>query len=161
EFDLAYELDGDRMTHRPCLDGPRGEPRMYYAVARMKGGGYAVTDPMTHADMEAYRDKHATAKTKDGRVVGPWRDHFEGMAHKTMIRRLAKLLPKSTELATAIDADERVRIDLTPDGITHGAFADGQGVDDGDTIDGELVEDAPAPAPASAEASAAVEGVSA
>lgn len=142
EFDLSYELTGDRMVHRPCLDGLRGEPRLYYAVARMKGGGYAITNPMTHAEMEAYRDKNATAKTKDGRVVGPWRDHFEGMAHKTMIRQLSKLLPKGTDLATALEADERVRVDLSPGGIEHADYIDGEAVDAAPPAAGPDVSDA-------------------
>lgn len=151
EYDLVYELAGDKMVHRPCLTGPRGKPRLYYAVARMKGGGYTVTDPMTQADMEAYRDRHATAKTKDGRIVGPWRDHFEAMGQKTTLRQLSKWLPKSTELASAIEADGRVRIDLTPDGIDHTTYIDG------DAIDGEVVEDSPAaPAPSAGPAAPAV-----
>lgn len=142
EFRLGYGAESDIFVHNPALDGPRGEPRLYYAIARMKGGGYALTDPMTHADMEAYRDKYAMAKTKEGVIVGPWRDQFEGMAHKTMIRRLVKLLPKSTELAQAIEADERVRVDLTPAGIEHAErIVDGEV--ESDTFDEPLAEDHP------------------
>lgn len=137
EFRLGYGLEGDDFVHNPYLDGPRGNPRMYYAIARMKGGGYAFTEPMSHADMESYRDRYAMAKNKEGKVVGPWRDQFEGMAHKTMIRRLVKLLPKSTELAQAIEADERVRVDLTPQGIDHGQQV---------VIDGEVESDSFEPA---------------
>lgn len=113
-FRLRYGLSSDELVHEPYLDGPRGEARLYYAVARLVDGGYAVTDPMTHADMEAHRDQFAMAK-QDGRVIGPWRDHFEAMAHKTMVRRLAKLLPKSTEFAYALAVDEGVRVDISPD----------------------------------------------
>ncbi|MEI4273903.1 recombination protein RecT [Klenkia sp. LSe6-5] len=133
EFALGYGLEGDTFTHNPALDGDRGEPRLYYAIARMKGGGYALTEPMSHTAMEAYRDQYAMAKTREGVVVGPWRDQFEGMAHKTMIRRLVKLLPKSTELAHAIEADEKIRVDLTPAGIDHGQ----------DVIDGEVIDEVP------------------
>ncbi|MDF5758563.1 recombination protein RecT [Spongiactinospora sp. TRM90649] len=138
-FELAYHLSTDDMVHRPYLDGPRGEARLYYAVARLKDDGYAVTDPMTHADMETHRDRFAMAKAKEwvggketGRriVVGPWRDHFEAMAHKTMVRRLAKLLPKSTEFAYALAVDEGVRVDITPDvapdEVTERPVIDGQ-----------------------------------
>ncbi|MGP3917634.1 recombinase RecT [Nonomuraea sp. 10N515B] len=119
-FELEYGLEGDTLRHVPFLDGPRGAARLYYAVARLVGGGYGVTDPMTQADMESHRDKYAMAKGKDKEtgetfITGPWRDHFEAMAHKTMVRRLAKLLPKSTELAYALAVDEGVRVDLSPD----------------------------------------------
>lgn len=130
-FELAYHLSSDDMVHRPYLDGPRGEPRLYYAVARLADGGYAVTDPMTHADMEAHRDRFAMAKSRDGRVVGPWADHFEAMAHKTMVRRLAKFLPKSTEIAYALAVDEGVRVEISPDvapdeATEHPAVIDGE-----------------------------------
>lgn len=141
EFRLGYGLEGDDFVHNPQLDGDRGAPRLYYAIARMKGGGYALTEPMSHVAMEAYRDQYAMAKTKkDGvlTVVGPWRDQFEGMAHKTMIRRLVKLLPKSTELAHALEADEKVRVDLSPQGIEHTEqVIDGEVVDDTADPDGE------------------------
>lgn len=114
-YEIEYRADGDHMVHRPALDGPRGEPRLYYARAQIRDGGYAITDPMSVAEMEAHRDRHAKARDRHGKVVGPWVDHFDAMAHKTMILRLAKLLPKSTELATAIAADEGVRVDLSPD----------------------------------------------
>lgn len=114
-YELEYGLAGDKLIHRPFLDGPRGEPRLYYAVGRLDGGGYALTDPMTVADMEAHRDRYAMAKNRNGEVVGPWKDQFEAMAHKTMVRILCKLLPKSTELAIAMAVDEGLRLDVTPD----------------------------------------------
>lgn len=112
-FELAYRPAVD-MLHRPAYDGPRGDPRLYYAAAEMAGGGFALTDPMTVADMEAYRDRHASTRSRDGKIFGPWIEHPEAMAHKTMVRRLAKMLPKSTELAIAIQADGGVRVDLNP-----------------------------------------------
>lgn len=139
EFELIYELSGDRMIHRPTLDGHRGKPRLFYAVAQIKGGGHAVTDPMTLAEMEEYRDKFAMAKTREGKIVGPWRDNFEEMAKKTMLRRLAKLLPKSTELATAIEADNSVRVDLTPAAVDYPEHIDGELVDDQEAV-GQPVE---------------------
>lgn len=81
-FEIEYGAAEDRWVHKPCIDGPRGEPRLFYAVGRTVDGGYYLTDPMTVADMERYRDKHATARRKDGVIFGPWVDHFEGMAQK-------------------------------------------------------------------------------
>ncbi|WP_326646100.1 recombination protein RecT [Streptosporangium sp. NBC_01755] len=129
-FRLSYGLAADELVHEPHLDGPRGDARLYYAVARLKDGGYALTDPMTQADMETHRDRFAMAKLKDGTIIGPWRDHFEAMAHKTMVRRLSKLLPKSTEFAYALAVDNGVRVDLTPttapDEVTERPVIDGQ-----------------------------------
>lgn len=110
-FELSYGLD-ENLVHRPSA-GARGEPTGYYATVMIKGGASSFYY-MTHAEMEVYRDRFATAKTKEGKVVGPWRDNFEGMAKKTCIRQLSKLMPKSTELAIGLAVDDTVRIDLTP-----------------------------------------------
>lgn len=116
-FEIEYGAAEDRWVHKPCIDGPRGEPRLFYAVGRTVDGGYYLTDPMTVADMERYRDKHATARRKDGVIFGPWVDHFEGMAQKTMVRKLMKLMPKSTELVRAIAQDDGVRLNVSPDAV--------------------------------------------
>lgn len=127
-FTLKYGAAGDDIEHIPTwVGGTRGEPVMFYAVGRTTEGGYSMTDPMTVADMEAYRDRHATAKNRDGKIFGPWIDHFEAMAHKTMIRKLMKLLPKSTEMARAVAQDDGIRIDLSPGAIdTEPDYIDGE-----------------------------------
>lgn len=113
-FDCDYGL-ADKLVHKPNLFADdRGKPIAYYAIVRLVNGGHAFW-VMSHREMEKYRDENASAKTKEGVVVGPWRDNFEGMAHKTCVRQLAKWMPKSTELATAIEVDGSVRVDVTPD----------------------------------------------
>lgn len=106
-FDLEYGTD-ERLVHRPSA-GQRGKPVGYYATVKIKGGDTAFYF-MSHAEMELYRDQHAMSPKR-----GPWVDNFEAMAHKTCVRQLSKLMPKGTDLATAIAVDDSVRIDLTPD----------------------------------------------
>lgn len=130
-FDIEYGAAEDKWVHKPCLDGPRGEAKLFYAVGRLANGGYSLTDPMTVADMEAHRDRFAMAKTREGKIVGPWVDHFDSMGKKTMLLRLMALMPKSTEIQRAIDNDGSVRVDLS-----HGA------IDTPDHIDGEVIGDA-------------------
>ncbi|MGW6498508.1 recombinase RecT [Nonomuraea angiospora] len=121
-FKIGYRLDGDILEHDPYIDGDRGDIRSFYALARLKGGEYALTEPMSLAEMEAHRDKYAMAKkydkaTKQRTLVGPWADpaQFPEMGRKTMIRaRLIKMIPLSTELAWAVAVDEGVRVDITP-----------------------------------------------
>lgn len=134
EFDVDYGI-ADTLVHKPNLFGNRGKPIAYYAIAKFQGGGYAFY-VMSHRDMERYRDANATAKNRDGVVFGPWVDHFEGMAHKTCVRQLAKYMPKSTELAYALAADEGVRVDLTP-------TVDPAEATEHPTIDGEAVDATP------------------
>jgi recombination protein RecT len=119
----------DRIVHAPYRDGPRGKAVAYYVVAHIKGGrpGFEF---MTHADVIEHRDRFAMAREgvwengrrtgdkigEDGHPVftGPWRDDFDAMAKKTVFRRMANWLPRSTELHTALMADEGVRVDLNP-----------------------------------------------
>lgn len=117
-FDVAYGLD-EHLTHRPAA-GDRGEPTGYYATVKVKGVTEAMFYYMTHAEMEVYRDRFAMAKKRDRdtgqtTVVGPWRDNFEAMAHKTCLRQLSKFMPKGTDLAVALAADDTVRVDISPD----------------------------------------------
>jgi recombination protein RecT len=148
-LDIDYGL-ADSLVHRPTMSGERGEPRGYYAFVKFNTGGHAFLW-MTHDDMVAYSKEHATAKTKQGVVFGPWKDHFEGMAHKTMVRQLSKWMPKSTEMATAIAADNTVRLDIDPKAdINHVAELVGEVIVEDteagpvNTDTGEVVEE-PAP----------------
>ena len=134
-FEVDYGI-ADTIVHKPRMDGPRGRPIAYYAIVKYVSGGYAFW-VMSDQEMREYRDRHATARNREGRIFGPWVDHFEGMAHKTVLRRLAKFMPKSVELATALAADQSVRVDLDPDTeATEAAeFVDGQVVDEPESGD--------------------------
>lgn len=137
EFDVAYGI-ADTLVHKPDLFGERGAPKAYYAVVKFTNGGYSFF-VMSHRDMLRYRDENATAKNREGQVFGPWVDNFEGMAHKTCVRQLAKWMPKSTELAQAIAADEGVRVDLRPN------VDPAEATERPDTLEGEVVAPTSAP----------------
>lgn len=111
DFSVDYGV-ADTLVHKPNLTGERGEPIAYYAIVKFTTGGYSFF-VMSHRDMERYRDRHATAKDRNGKVFGPWVEHFEGMAHKTCVRQLSKYMPKSTELAQALEVDEGFRVDAS------------------------------------------------
>jgi recombination protein RecT len=112
KFDVEYG-DSERLKHKPMLFGDQGQVVAYYATAQLvpKATTFQV---MTRAEVEEHRDRFAMAKTKDGTVIGPWKDHFDQMALKTVILRLARLLPKTPELAAATIADGAVRQDHDP-----------------------------------------------
>ena len=111
-FHVEYGLH-ESLTHRPAT-GDRGEPVGYYATVKIHGSSDPMFYYMTHEEMLAYRDRYAMAKTREGKILGPWASEFEGMAKKTVLRQLAKYMPKGTDLAVAMAADDTVRIDLTP-----------------------------------------------
>jgi len=119
-FEYEYGLD-EKLVHRPCLTGDRGEVTAFYAVAKLVGGGYAF-EVMSKADIIAIRDasqgwKQAVRYQKEAN--SPWGAHFVEMGRKTVLRRLFKFLPVSIELATAATLDAKAAT-----GETQGAFED-------------------------------------
>lgn len=102
----------DTIVHRPYMDGDRGEMRAVYAVATLNDGS-TQSDWMPKADVDKIR---ARSKAKDN---GPWNTDYDEMARKTVVKRLCKYLPSSTErddlLRKAIDIDnEATGIDTSP-----------------------------------------------
>ena len=81
DFEISFHEDGDKLVHKPSYRGLRGAPVCFYSVARIVGGGYSLTDPMSVEEMHQHRDKHAPRNAK-GQIVGPWVDHFLPMGKK-------------------------------------------------------------------------------
>lgn len=102
-FRFCYGLAPD-LAHTPTLTGDRGGVYAFYAVARFADGRLPMFLVMSAADVAEVRDKFAQ-KDKSGRISGPWADHFDAMARKTVIRRLLGYLPLSVELSDAIEKD--------------------------------------------------------
>lgn len=92
------------LVHEPdYLSGEdRGDKAVcYYALARYKSGAVQF-EVMTRSQIE--RIMHATQSKGE---YGPWVDHFDEMARKTCIRRLAKSLPlESEKFARALEMSD-------------------------------------------------------
>lgn len=97
-FELVYGLD-EKLNHTPAM-GERGPVIGFYAVAKLKDGGYCFEFMSVHQVQEIMK------ATQSGGKYGPWKDHFVEMGRKTVIRRLAKYLPLSIEFQTATALDE-------------------------------------------------------
>ena len=109
-LDALAVYKNDKFTYRPGMDpvplhepdwfGDRGEVIGVYAVAKMKDGA-AYVEIMNKQQVEKVR-----AVSRSGQN-GPWKAWWEEMARKTVLRRLAKRLPMSTDLDDALmDEDE-------------------------------------------------------
>ncbi|MGA4550623.1 recombinase RecT [Methylorubrum aminovorans] len=97
---FAYVLgDEERIEHEPKLDGDRGKPRAAYAIAKTKDGGI-YREVMSLGEIEKVR------KVSRAATNGPWVDWWEEMARKTVLRRLSKRLPMSTDLDDLIRRDD-------------------------------------------------------
>lgn len=95
-----YRLgDDETIEHEPFLNGDPGKPRIVYAVAKTKDGG-TYREVMTVAEVEKIRQ---VSKAKN---AGPWTTWWGEMARKTVLRRLAKRLPMSTDLDDVIRRDD-------------------------------------------------------
>lgn len=118
-FDYAYGLD-PYLTHKPAI-GDRGDIIAYYAVASLTTGAKVFT--VASAD---------EVKKLRGGKVGPSSnvaDPMHWMERKTVLRQLVKMLPKSTMLQNAVQADETLGSQLSAHQVP-AAIADGQGVTD-------------------------------
>lgn len=124
EFDIEYGIE-ENIKHKPVITGERGAVVGYYAVAKMKDGGYNFHF-MTTNEVEKHRDKHAKSKN-----YGPWKDEFDAMAKKTVLRQLIKYLPISIEF---LQNDEK-------NGATaHNEIADDEDVINIDEETGEIIQ---------------------
>ncbi len=96
---FVYTLgDDERIEHEPALTD-RGKPKLVYAIAKTKDGGI-YREVMTVEEVEQVR---SVSRAKDN---GPWVSWWGEMARKTVIRRLAKRLPMSTDLDDLIRRDD-------------------------------------------------------
>jgi recombination protein RecT len=101
-FDIQFGTD-QRIVHKPAMD-QAGLAVGYYAVVELSNGGVDF-EYMTKAQAEFHRNRFALSKG------GPWANHFDEMAMKTCIRKLAKRLPLSVEWNTAAGLDESAESD--------------------------------------------------
>lgn len=103
EFKVEFGLE-PILRHVPKLDGDEGAPKAVYCVARMSDGSKHV-EVMTWAAVLGIRSR------SQSRNDGPWTTDLEEMARKTVVRRAAKYLPLSAELADAFMADDADYVD--------------------------------------------------
>lgn len=95
--EFFYRLGDDpKIEHTPAM-GDRGAVKCAYAILKTKDGG-VYREVMSRADIDKVQ-RCSQAKN------GPWKSWYEEMARKTVLRRLAKKCPLSTD--TLIDLASR------------------------------------------------------
>lgn len=98
EFEFEFGLDA-KCRHIPAKSN-RGEAEWVYAVFKTVNGGTGF-EVMSMEDIRAHAQRFS--KTFNN---GPWQTNFEEMAKKTVIKRLLKYAPLTTEVARAAASDE-------------------------------------------------------
>ena len=116
-----YELgDEERIVHKPAI-GDRGKPIAAYAIAKLKSGG------IEREVMDASAIRQVQAVSRATSDDGPWAKWPDEMARKTVIRRLYKRLPSSTEMDRYLNAVPVVERELAPqvaDQLQHAQLPD-------------------------------------
>lgn len=83
----------------------------YLAYMQLKNG-FAKQFYMTKDELEAHAKKYSASYRSNSKGTNVWRDDFDSMAKKTVIKLLlSKYAPMTSELAKAIEADQAVEED--------------------------------------------------
>jgi len=94
---FTYNGVGQAPTHTADFFSDRGEMVGVYCVAKLSTGEFLST-VMSIQEIKDIRDKSSQASKS-----GPWVTFFEEMSKKTIIKRAAKLWPKSERIQTAVE----------------------------------------------------------
>lgn len=114
EFVWSLGFDEDVTHNPPPLDQPRGKAIGAYATAVLKDGS-RLLEVMSFEEIEQVR------KVSRSSGNGPWVQWWGEMARKTVMRRLAKRLPMSTDVEDSFDRDETLTAEPQPAVIDAGA----------------------------------------
>lgn len=102
EFELGLE---PKLVHKPCMSGPRGNAVAYYASYRTSDGGYGF-EVMSRDEVDEHRKKYSPSANSS---YSPWSTNFDEMAKKTVVKKMLKYAPISTDYQRAVAGDEQVR----------------------------------------------------
>jgi recombination protein RecT len=107
-FEYSYGLT-DTLKHIPAQTD-RGRVTHVYAVYHLNNGGFGFA-VMSTEDINKHRDKFSKAAK-----YGPWKDNWDEMAKKTVIKKALKYAPMSTEFISVMSKDEsKLNLDITQD----------------------------------------------
>lgn len=103
--EFEYELGLDpKLKHVPAK-GDRGRPVAYYAFYKTKDGDFDF-----EVDYRENIEKFARERSKSfGNKAMPWQQFFDEMAKKTMLKRVLKYAPMSTEISRKLATDSTIK----------------------------------------------------
>lgn len=100
KFEYYVDQDGEHFSHHPNLfTDTLGKIKLVYALAKTKDGG-VYFEHMSVGDVEKVRQSSRAAN------AGPWVAWWDEMAKKSVLKRLAKRLPMSTDIEGTFTEDE-------------------------------------------------------
>lgn len=107
EYEYGYDM---QLKHKPAMSN-RGEVIFYYAVYRFVNGGGAFV-VMSVDDIKRFAARFSESYKKG---FGPWKDNFDEMAKKTVIKKLLKHAPIKAEFARNLQQDQTVKSEISDD----------------------------------------------
>lgn len=138
-FEYALGLD-PKLEHVPARSN-RGNPIYYYAVIRMKDGGFCFA-VMSKEEVEAHAKKYSQAYSSS---YSPWKTNFDEMAKKTVLKKALKYAPMKTDFVRGMTQDMTVKTEISDDMYTVADTSDLVEVSDeavADPATGEVVDNA-------------------
>lgn len=102
EFEFEYGLD-DKLRHKPTM-GEKGKPVWVYALYKLKNGGYGF-EVMSYDECIEFGRNYSKSFDK-----GPWKNNTDEMCKKTMIKKVLKYAPISSEFIRNAESSD----DTTP-----------------------------------------------
>lgn len=106
--EFQYELGlNPKLHHKPVIND-RGEPALFYAYFKLENGGFGF-EVMSKDDIIEYANKYSQGINSS---YSPWKNNFEDMAKKTVIKRVLKYAPLKADDARAIATDGTVKTEI-------------------------------------------------
>ena len=106
-FDYSFGLE-PTLKHVPAIHD-RGDPVAVYAVFKTKDGGFGY-EVMSWEDVMAHGQKFSKSFGS-----GPWQSNPEEMAKKTVLKRVLKYAPLSSEFVKGSLADGTIKDQIADD----------------------------------------------
>lgn len=101
EFDYWFDEDGEHIKYRPTF-GDRGQFKLVFGYAKLDSGEMVV-EVMNKDEI----NKVKTASRAGNSQYSPWAQWFDRMAVKSVLHRLARRLPNSSEVSQILEVTER------------------------------------------------------
>lgn len=109
--EFEYELGlNPKLVHKPAVKD-RGDVIYYYAVFKLVNGGEGFS-VMSMEDVKKHMNRFSKAAQAG---FSPWQTNFDEMAKKTVIKKVLKYAPLSTDIMRKIAEDETIKSDLSAD----------------------------------------------
>ena len=107
EFDFQYGLE-PKLKFKPALKD-RGEVICYYAMFKTRSGGFNCL-VMSKEDIQNHAKQFSQSY---GSNYSPWKNNFDMMAKKTVLKAVLKYAPLKSEFVKNIATDETIKTTIS------------------------------------------------